>query len=131
MQFSFNLSRNGVARQVAGRFQGVTCPLSNLSRNFLALQRLHTMQLFLQIVSRCWKKKSTASCQRHVTRCNLELQLAVVSRIHVLVVESRTEFYFVWSLKAQESCETNCKENLSRNTQSTPLQHRLQRNCTV
>ena len=33
------------AREVAGKLQRVTCPLCNLSRNFLGLQLLHKVEL--------------------------------------------------------------------------------------
>ena len=46
----------------------------------------YTMQYVLLLVSQYWKKKSIASCRSHVTRCNLELQLAVVSKQSVLVL---------------------------------------------
>ena len=44
----------------------------------------YTMQLTLQLVSQDWKETSTANCKTHgkshVTRCNLGLQLAMVSK---------------------------------------------------
>ena len=45
VQFSFLLCCNGVARQVAGILQYVTCPLFNLFRNFLSFQQLHKVEL--------------------------------------------------------------------------------------
>ena len=38
------------------------------------------MQFSLQFVFQYWKKEFISSCRRHVTSCNLELQLAMVSK---------------------------------------------------
>ena len=48
--FPCNLSRNGVARQVADRLQSVTCPLCNLSRNFFWLGTIAQSKLVLHVV---------------------------------------------------------------------------------
>ena len=39
------------------------------------------MQFSLQLVRQHWKKKSIASCRRHVTLCSVRLQLAIVSKM--------------------------------------------------
>ena len=40
-----------------------------------------------------WKIKSILSYKRHVTRCILRLQLAMVSNISATIAKSRTELY--------------------------------------
>ena len=42
----------------------------------------------LQLVSQRWKKKSIVSCERHITRCNLELQLVMVSKNVRIIAKS-------------------------------------------
>ena len=81
--FSFNLSRN----TIAGRLQRVTCSLCNSSCNFSGIATVAQNNLvldgaiFLEIcLATLGNRKPIASCRRHVTRCNLELQLAMVSK---------------------------------------------------
>ena len=82
--FSCNLFRNGVARQVAGRLQRVTFPLCNLACYFFGLATIehscYRVQFFLQRVLQHLKKKLITSFKSHVTHCNLKLQLAMVSK---------------------------------------------------
>ena len=50
--FLFNLCCNGVARKVAGSLQGVTFPLSNLSRDFFRLARIAQSRAPLYLLQR-------------------------------------------------------------------------------
>ena len=49
------------------------------------------VQFFLQLVSQHWKKKSTASCKRHVTRCNFGVELCNGLKIIHPIVASRKQ----------------------------------------
>ena len=51
----------------------------------------YQMQFFWQLLLHCWKK-SIASCQIHVTRSNLELEIVSVVKINAIIAESRTEY---------------------------------------
>ena len=48
--------------------------------------------IFLATYLAMLKKKSIASCRRHVTRCNLGLQVAMDSK-HAIVAKRRTELH--------------------------------------
>ena len=50
--FLFNLCCNGVARKVAGSLQGVTFPLSNLSRDFFRLATIAQSRAPLYLLQR-------------------------------------------------------------------------------
>ena len=135
--FSCNLCRNGVVRQVVGRLQRVTCPLCNLSLSFLRLATVAQNQLVLHgaiCLVTCLttlEKEIIASCRRHVTHaavtsCNLQ---SIQNKFHAIVAEIRTELYFVQSLQAlkklrdelQRGHVTHC--NLPATFLATPLQH--------
>ena len=72
--------------QVTGRLHRVTCPLCNLSHDFLVLATISQSMLVLHGVfcpATCLtmlEKNPLQVCRSHVTRCNLELQLAIVSK---------------------------------------------------
>ena len=92
----------------------------------------YPMQYPLQLVSKIFRKKSMASCRRHVTRRNLELQLACndSKNVFAIVAKSRTELCFLQSLQAKKVARQVAKRacwtlqrtcNLSRNPTATQL----------
>ena len=84
------------------------------------LSRSYTMHFFLQLFWQCQKKKSISSCRRHVTRSNLELQLAMLSKK---------------STELRSTLCNHCKPKKVRKEVerghatclATPLQHKFQR----
>ena len=120
MKFFPQLVCNGIAGHVLGRMQYITCPLRNLSRNTFGQIGVTQCSFFLQLVSQHWKKKYIASCRRHVTRCNLELQLAMITKQSMLLlqkVELRSTLKKIGRQVAKMACymlQPTC--NLSRNT---------------
>ena len=48
--------------------------------------------IFLAVFVALLEKKSIASCQIHVTRSNLELEIVSVVKINAVIAESRTEY---------------------------------------
>ena len=89
------------------------------------------VQYVLQLVSHCWKTKSIASCRSHVTRCNLELQLVMVSKQSFqLLLKVEQNFTLcdrckpkTLEDKLQRRHVTRC--NLSHNAISTQIAKRI------
>ena len=72
----------------------------------------YTAQFFSQLVSQRWRKKSIASCKRHVTRCNLSLQVAMVSKNFCSRCTKQKRFLLCVTVPSPKSCETSRKEGM-------------------
>ena len=74
----YNLYSNGVARQVAGRLQRVTCSLSNLSHNCFGLATIAQSKAQLSFLQRlygffknhCKSQLKNATCNMTSATCN-------------------------------------------------------------
>ena len=104
-------------RKVAGRLQRVTCPLCNLSRNFLWFAKLHKVELGSNFFNDCMEfilnrlQLVIATCNRSATTCNEFLfptfREELQEKLHRV-----TSACSVQSSQAQKSGKISCKKGM-------------------
>ena len=115
-----SLSRNGVARQVAGRLQCLTCSFCNLFRNFFwACNDCKeitgvTQSRFFCLLSDNIGNINTLQVAEdmlcsQITCCNLQ---SIPKTFCVIVAEITAELYFVQLLQASKCRKASCKEGM-------------------